>query len=292
MQKTILAYIKDSFKLLRSNKVLLLTGLIDAAFFMALIYASYRINQATQYPGNLPFYATGGPPPYLIGIAVAGFIGAFLHSGKLYMIRKVYQAHHEEIQQDTGELKSVPNTTLNDYSEGMGRFGLKILAGRVILFTVAFAMLLPFALELLNSSNQRVIDWAPGIIFLITLLFVLWDTIMVADNGTIKDSINLSISFVKKHYPVVLGLQIFAALVAFQSVLSLNVPFRMAERLLGEPSLGIEKSLVEVPGLYQGILSSFGTISWGLVALLTVVFNVIAPMILMDLYMDRRENNA
>ncbi len=286
MQKTIVDYIKDSFEILRENKVLLFTGLIDAAFFMALIYASYRINQTTQQSSNLPFYVTGGPPPFVSGVAIAGFIGAFLLAGKLYMIRKVYQAHHQ-----SGEEGKLSKTTMGDYSTGMGRFGLKILVGRVILFTVAFVMLLPLALELLNSSNQRLMEWAPAIIFLITLLFTLWDTIMVADDGNIKDSINLSISFVKKNYPVVLGLQIFAVLIAFQSVLSPNVPFRMAERLIAGPSSGIEKTLVELPGLYQGILSSFGTFSWGLVALLTVVFNVIAPMIFMDLYMDRRENN-
>ena len=233
------------------------------------------------------------------------------------MIRKIYQGHHNTRRQETdqqeatqhnagnrnagyqdtgenstGEGEEVANITMRDYADGMGRFGLKILVGRVIIFTVAFFMLLPLALELLNSSNPRLVDWAPAVIFLITLLFALWDTIMVADDGSIKDSVNLSISFVKKHYPVVLGLQIFAAAVAFQSVLSPNVPFRMAQRLLAEPSMGIEKTLVELPGLYQGILSTFGSISWGLVVLLTVIFNVIAPMIFMDLYMDRRENNV
>ncbi len=302
MQKTILVYITDSLKILRSNKVLLYTGLIDAVFFMALLYVSFHMNQTVQDTGNVPFYATGAPPPYLTGISVGGFIGAFLLAGKLYMIHKVYQDHHHRERQagfyrengDNSSVKGnqVSTVTMRDYLEGMGRYGLKILVGRGIIFIAAFFLLLPFALELLNSSNPKVIDWSPAVIFLITLLFALWDTIMIADDGTIKGSVNRSISFVKKHYPVVLGLQIFAAAVAFQSVLSPNVPLRMARRMLEEPSLGIEKTLVELPPLYQGILSTSGSISWGVVALLTVAFNVIAPMIFMDLYMDRRENNV
>ncbi len=285
MHKGIITYIRDSFKILLNNKALLYTGLIDAVFFMGLIYTTYRLNQITQSTRQVPFYVTGSPPPYFTATVIAGFIGAFILAGKLYMIRKVYEGHH-----NLSKGKEPSGVGMEEYGTGLGRFGLKILVGRVVILIATFTIVFLLVFQLLESEIPILAASAPIVFFLILLLITLWEIIMVAEDGKIVDSISHSISFVKKNYIVVLALQIFSGFIAFNSVLHPGVPLVLAERMRANQLGGnVERTLVELPAIYQGIINNLGNYSWILIFGLIVVLNVIAPMVLMDLYMDRRK---
>lgn len=284
MKKNLVKYIQDSFTILVKNKSLLYAGLIDTLFFMAVIYTTYRINLLTQSSRSLPFYVTGSPPPYLTAMIIAGFIGAFLLAGKLFMIRKVYESHYRAVDgQDTSK------PAMGDYMEGMGQFGLKILVGKVFLLIASFIIVFFAVFPVLETEIQVFVGLTPIVFLLVLLLISLWDIIMVAEGKEVKEAIKKSISFVKKNYFAVLLLQMFTGIIAL-NILSPDAPLRMVLRMranaLGE---AVERTLVFVPPLYQGVTNALGTFSWIIVAMLIIILNVIAPMVLMDFYMDRKE---
>lgn len=284
MKKNVVKYIKDSFTVLQKNKRLLFAGLIDAAFFMLLIYAVHRISLVTQSPRHLPFYATGSPPPYLIAIIFSGFIGAFFLAGKLFMIRKAYESYYS-----TSSGQPTSKVGMSDYMDGMSQFGFKILVGKAFLFAASLLIVFLLVLPILETEIDIFVGLTPIVFLLLILLISLWDTIMVAEGSQIKAAINKSIFFVRKNYLRALLLQLFAGFIAF-AILSPGDPLRLVQGMrahsFGE---GIERMLITIPPLYQGIIGSLGALSWVFVAALVILFNVIAPMILMDFYMDRRE---
>ncbi len=92
----------------------------------------------------------------------------------------------------------------------------------------------------------------------------------------------------KSNYVPVLIMQLFAGLIAFR-VFSGEIPLRIAQNLRADSlSAPMERVFVSIPPVYQGIMGNLGEVSWVLLPLLIIPLNVLAPMILMDLYLDRK----
>jgi len=283
MNKKLYEYLGESVRILLKNKTILYAGIIDAVFFTLLMYVTYRISVVTEGTRSLPFYATGSPPPYFITLITFGSVGAFFLAGKLSLIRKAYQSR-SPLSGDEAEHK----LTMHEYVKGMERFGLRMLAGRALVVALGFGVIFVGILPLLETG-EPVLEGLSPILFLLALLLVsLWDVIMVAEGVNLQDAFKGSISFVKSNYVPVLIMQLFAGLIAFR-VFSGEIPLRIAQNLRADSlSAPMERVFVSIPPVYQGIMGNLGEVSWVLLPLLIIPLNVLAPMILMDLYLDRK----
>jgi len=260
MQKGLFQYIGDSFTTLFNNRVLLFTG------FMEVLLTGITLIMTL---GG----AMGGPRAGIFSViflvAVMGLIASFMLAGKIYMIKKVYDSDEEE------------PVEIGDYFEGMRHFGLKIFGGSMFLMICVVLVTLPVAYILLRTGSLPVIIVIFGGLLILLLFVTLWDTILVVDDIDVTSAFGDSISFVKGNFWVVLGLNIFAGLITTNDILN-------PAGMIGDgQQMGVETT-VNLSFLYRWIVEIFGPAGWFIGMLLLMVLSVIATMVFVDLYMDRR----
>jgi len=266
VKKNFIDYIGDSFKILFHNKILLFPGVVDTLYGGFLLLISYNLAINVH---------RGGMFSTLLLLLLTGMGAAFLIAGKLNMIRLVYEKEHDG--EEDGEIES---PQVSDYFEGAKDFGLKIFGGSLLIMVGALIFFIPL-LMISVMMQVFILVMIVTIGFVVLMLFItLWDTILVADDTPITDAIGDSISFVKGNFLVVLGLNLFAGIISFEDVLSPNID-------IGAQNYG-QGPLFELPMVYQWFANTMGPLSWPLILVVAMVFNVIAHMVFMDLYLDRR----
>jgi hypothetical protein len=260
MKKGFFQYIGDSFKILSNNRVLLFAGLMEVLLMGVMFIATFG--------GTL-----GGPRQgmfsMLFFVVLMGLIASFMLAGKINMAKKVYDEDEEEPAE------------IGDYFEGMNLFGLKIFGGSLFLMVSVLLVFLPLLYLIARIGSPFL-----GIIlviglFVVMIFLILWDTILVVDDIDVASAFGDSISFVKGNFWVVLGLTIFAGIITTSDVLD-------PAGMLGDGQEAGLQSAVNLSILYQWIINTFGTAGWIISTLLLTVLSVIATMVFVDLYMDRR----
>ncbi len=260
MKKGFFQYIGDSFKILFNNRILLFAGLMEVLLMGAMLIITF---------GG----AVGGPRQGMFSViffvVVMGLIASFMLAGKINMAKKVYDEDEEE------------PTEIGDYFEGMKLFGLKIFGGSLFLMVCILLVFIPLLYLIARIGSLFL-----GIVLVIGLFFVmifltLWDTILVVDDIDVASAFGDSISFVKGNFWVVLGLTIFTGLITTGDVLDPG-------GMIGDGQEAGLGSSLDLSVLYQWIVNTFGRAGWIISGALLTVLSVIATMIFVDLYMDRR----
>ncbi|NBG88355.1 hypothetical protein [Isachenkonia alkalipeptolytica] len=261
MQKGLFQYIGDSFKILFNNRILLFAGVMEVLLTGMLLIMTF---------GG----ALGGPRTSLFTIislvAIMGLVASFMLAGKIYMIKKVYDPDEEE------------PVEVADYFEGMKHFGFKVFGGSMFLIVCVLLVFVPLVYVLARTGSVFLIILAT-IALAVALVFVtLWDTILVVDDIDVASAYGDSISFVKANFWVVLGLNIFAGFITAGDLLD------PAGAVGNGQEAGVNVA-VDLSFLYQWIINTFGAAGWIISLLLLLVLSVIATMVFVDLYMDRRD---
>ncbi len=261
MKKGFFQYIGDSFKILFKNRILLFAGMMEVLLMGVMLI---------MILGG----ATGGPRTGIFSmillVAVIGLIASFMLAGKIYMTKKVYDPDEEE------------PVEVADYFEGMKHFGLKIFGGSMFLIICVLIIFVPLIFILASTGSFFLIVAAVIALVVVVMFVTLWDTILVVDDIDVASAYGDSISFVKANFWVVLGLNIFAGLITTGDILD-------PSGMIGNgQEVGIERSM-DLSILYQWIINTFGAVGWVISMLMLIVLSVIATMIFVDLYMDRRD---
>ncbi len=261
MKKGLFQYIGDSFKILFNNRVLLFAGLMEVLLMgVALLMVL----------GG----AAGGPRAGIFSVillvAVMGLIASFMLAGKIHMTKKVYDPDEEE------------PVEVGDYFEGMKHFGLKIFGGSMFLIVCSLLVFVPLIFILARTGSVFLIIIAVFALVAVLIFVTLWDTILVVDDIDVASAFGDSISFVKANFWIVLGLNIFASLITTGDILD-------PSGLIGNgQEVGVGNAM-DLSILYQWIINIFGPIGWLISMLMLIVLSVIATMVFVDLYMDRRD---
>lgn len=261
MQKGLFQYIGDSFKTLGKNRNLLFAGVVEVLFTGFLLLMAF--GGAMGSPGGGIFSAI-----FMVGIL--GLVASFLLAGKIYMIKKVYDPDEEE------------PVEIADYFEGMRQFGLKIFGGSMFLLVGVLIVMIPLAYILLQMGSPFFFFLVFLALLILLIFLTLWDTILVVDDIDLSSAFGDSISFVKANFWVVLGLNIFSGIITAGDILD------PAGTVQNGQEAGVDVA-VDLSFLYQWIIDTLGPAGWVISMLMLLVFNVIAAMVFVDLYMDRRD---
>ena len=261
MNKSFLQYIMDSFKILFANKILLFAGLLEVLFIGVMLI--FLLGGA--FSG-----AMGGLFSLVFLMGTMALIASFMLGGKIQMIKKVYSPDDRE------------PVNIGDYVEGMRGFGLKIFGGSLFLIISVLIVTVPLILMLANMGSLFLVIVVFVGVFGVLAFISLWDTILVVDQTHVADAYGKSISFVKKNFWVVLGLNLFVWLTTTGDLLDPG-------GMMGSGQEVGVSAVLDLSILYQGMINIFGPLGWVMVLPIALVFSVIANMVFVDLYMDRRD---
>ncbi len=261
MQKGLFQYIGDSFKVLFNNRTLLFAGGMEVLLTGFLLLLTL---------GG----ALGGPRAGLMSVVfmvgILGLVASFLLAGKIYMVKKVYDPDEEE------------PVEVADYFEGMKHFGWRIFGGSIFLMVCVMLVMLPLAYLLLRTGSIAIFFIVFIALIVLLIFLTLWDTILVVDDIDVASAYGDSISFVKANFWVVLGLNIFAGFITAGDILD---PAGVVQN--GQDA-GVNVT-VDLSFLYQWIIGTLGPAGWLISMLMLLVLSVIATMVFVDLYLDRRD---
>lgn len=271
MKKNITNYILDSFKILFKNKLLFGIGAINTLLLGFLALVSYNIMSGFL---NIGIFMM------LLFTLFMTIVFAFIMAGKLHVIKLVYQK--EYALKNNIEVK---NPKFADFFEGSKKFGANIWGGCLLILVVFMFIFIPisFILQMISSVTIfGVLEKLMFLIILIAMIFIsLWDSILVVENIPVETAISRSISFSKRNFFTVLGINIFISIINFKNTLNLN---------LGFLSKGYElNSVIQIPIIHQYIFDVMGPISLPIIFVFLTLFDLISAMILMDLYLDRKD---
>lgn len=272
MKKNITSYISDSFKILFRNKLLFCIGAINTLFLGFLALVSYGIRTEIL---NVGIFVT------LIFTLFISIISAFLTAGKLHVTKLVYQKEYA-LKNDT----EIINPKIADFFEGSKKFGANIWGGSLLIAIVLMLIFVPIFFILQMISSVTILGVLEKLLFLIisiAIIFIsLWDSILVVENIPVETAISRSISFSKKNFFTVLGINIFIAIINFKNTLNLNLGFLSRDYELN--------SVIQIPIIYQYIFDVMGPISLPIIFLFLTLFDLVSAMVLMDLYLDRKDS--
>lgn len=271
MKKNITNYILDSFKILFRNKLLFGIGAINTLFLGFLALVSYGIRSGFLNVGIFII---------LVFTLCISIVFAFIMAGKLHVIKLVYQKEYA-LNNDI----EVTNPKFADFFEGSKKFGANIWGGSLLLLVVFMFIFIPIFFIIQMISSVIVLGILEKLLFLIisiAMIFIsLWNSILVVENIPVETAISRSISFSKRNFFTVLGINIFISIINFKNTLNLN---------LGFLSKGYElNSVIQIPIIHQYIFNVMGPISLPIIFVFLTLFDLISAMILMDLYLDRKD---
>ncbi|ABR50318.1 hypothetical protein Amet_4238 [Alkaliphilus metalliredigens QYMF] len=195
MFSKLLAYGKKSGTVVKSNPIifmtifmeLILTGLITTGF---ILFISPR--NIVQYGGSA---SQAGFPFIMLALMMVSYflIAIAIQAGKLNMICRGVRSQE---------------VTFNHFGEGVRAFFVRILGGAFLLILLGGLLGIIIVPIVLVMGILGLIILTIGIIVVATLL-IFWETILVYDElPSAWDAITGSFKFVKKHFWMVLLLQI------------------------------------------------------------------------------------
>lgn len=271
MQKNITNYISDSFKILCRNKILFLIGAIHTLFIGVCVLVSYGIRSGFLNIGIFIALA------FTLFISI---ISAFIIAGKLHVIKLVYQKEYA-LKNDT----EVENPKFADFIEGSKKFGLNLWGGSLLVGMVLAFIFVPvfFILQMISSVTVfGILEKLMFLIISIAIIFIsLWDSILVVENIPVETAISRSIAFSKKNLLTVLGINIFINIINFKNMLNLKLGFLSRDYEFN--------SVIQLPIIHQYIFDVMGPISLPIIFVFLTLFDLISAMVLMDLYLDRKD---
>lgn len=267
MQKNITNYISDSFKILFSNKILFLIGAINAVFVCVCALISYSLTSGF-FDRNMFIIISF--------VLLTSIISAYISGGQLHLIKLIYQKEYA--------LKNnieITNPRFADFIEGSKRFGLNLWGGSLVVAMVAAFILVPifFIIQMIAFDG---LDKLLFILIFVAMVFIsLWQTILVVEDIQVESAIPKSIAFSKKNFSDVLFLNIIIGIINFRNKLNLDLGFLSKNFKYN--------SDIQIPVIYQYIFSVIGPTSLPVIFVFLILFDLISSMVLMDLYLNRKD---
>lgn len=267
MQKNITNYISDSFKILCRNKILFLIGAIHTLFIGVCALISHIL---TSDFFDINMFIN------ILFILLTSIMFAYISGGQLHVIKLVYQKEYA-LKNDT----EVTNPKFADFIEGSKKFGLNLWGGSLLVGMGLAFIFVPifFILQMIAFDGIEKLVFL--FIFVAMIFISLWNTILVVEDIQVEGAIPKSIAFSKKNFSDVLFINIIIGIINFKNKLKLDLNF-LSKNFKYSPN-------IEIPVLYQYIFYIMGPISLPVIIVFLTLFDLISAMVLMDLYLDRKD---
>lgn len=265
MYDNFFGYSKKSFKQIFSKPILFTPIIIQIAItiFLALWILSI-INIAVYNFSYIMVKTT-------IAIILFVLINLFLETGKMYMIKQSI---------------TKGNTSIKDILIGVRKFFIRVFLGSLAILALIFALglILTVPMAILIAAKLEIISIIiASIAVIVFLIFIsMWEVIMIYEDCTIFDALNKSVNFAKKHFGLILLIEILRNIFTGNNK-NLKYSIRSSDKLSFKNT-----KIINLPYFFNS--TNIKPIMLILGIFIAIISELFFDVLMFELYIDRRDS--